>query len=484
MPIDVNERESPGWWLDRLNKKLVERRKTYVDLFARYEGEAPVPASLAQAPEAAQRFFKVCRTNFAEMIVKAVRYPLKVQSVSTSAARTATGDAAAWRLMRQSGMLEELPAVHRLALIAGRGYAICSVHPVFGPRYTSEDPREVITMQDPTVQSVTRAAMKITHDEVEDRDICWLYLPGRVYRCSKPSTSSQALPRWSAASFEWDEDAGGEEGLPLPPGFEDDVLVIPYRNEEAVGEFQRHRDVLDRADHMILQGMTIATYQAFKQRGIKVDDDDMPDVDPDTGEEIDYNEVFSADPGALWRLPKTSEMWESGAVDLTPVWTGVDKAIQQLSAVTFTPLAMFAPEGQNQSAEGATFAREGRTFKIEDRHDLFGASHARAVSLLLRLAGDAERSDQSEIQIRWRPGERFSLSSKAVAMAQTRGDIPFRTRATDIWQATPEDVNEMERLREQETLMAAAQALVPAQAQPGAPVPVPVPMQTPSDGQG
>lgn len=453
VPINVEEQGSPGWWLNRLSKKLVEQRKAYTDLFARYEGDAPVPSSLRDAPESARRFFQICRTNFAEMVVKAVRYPLKVQSVATSVDRTSAGDMVAWQLMRSSGMKGELPAVHRMALVAGRAYAIVADHPRYGPRYTAEDPREVISIQDPVVQSETVAAMKITHDDVLDRDVCWLYLPGRVYRCSKPARASRNLPRFSPGAFDWDTEYGGAEGLALPDDFEGLVPVIPYRNEEGIGEFERHRDVFDRIDHMILQGMTIATYQAFKQRAIKADPEDMPDYDPKTGEEIDYDEVFSADPGALWQLPATAEMWESGAVDLNPIWTGVDRDIQKLSAVTFTPLAMFSPEGQNQSAEGAAFSREGRTFKIEDRQELFGESHARAVSLLLAIAEQDERADPAGVRIIWRPAERHSLGAKSSAMAQTRGDLPFRTRAIDIWQASPEEADEMERLREQDALL-------------------------------
>lgn len=454
MPINTEEPYSPGWWLNRLSNKLVERRKTYVDLFDRYEGNSPVPQSLQNAPEAAQQFFKTARTNFAEMVVKAVRYPLRIQAVATSVEKASTGDLAAWQLMRSSGMTGELSAIHRNALVAGRAYGMVGLHPQWGPRFTAEDPREVITIQDPTVQAETIAAMKITHDDVADRDVAWLYLPGRVYRCSRRAGLSPSLPRWSAGAFEWDADAGGAAGMPLPAPFEDTIPIVPYRNEEGIGEFERHRDIFDRIDHMILQGMTIATYQAFKQRGIKVDPRDMPDYHPETGEKIDYDEVFSADPGALWRLPATAEMWESGAVDLTPVWTGVDRDIQKLSAVTFTPLAMFSPEGQNQSAEGAAFAREARTFKIEDRHDLFGESHARALSLLLALTGDFDRADPSGIRIIWRPGERYSLSAKAAAMAHTRGDLPFRTRAIDIWQASPEEADEMEQLREDDMLQA------------------------------
>ena len=164
----------------------------------------------------------------------------------------------------------------------------------------------------------------------------------------------------------------------------------------------------------------------------------------DVRNEIDYDDVLSSDPGSVWKLPETATVWESGAVDLTPVWTGVEKATQQLSAVTFTPLAVFSPEGQNQSAAGAGFAREGRTFKIEDRHDRFGPVHARALWLMFRLAGDSQRADLSKIHVQWRPAERYTLAEKADALPKFKaGGVPWRTTMIEVGQFAPEVIERM-----------------------------------------
>ncbi|MGW8565666.1 phage portal protein [Isoptericola sp. NPDC055881] len=466
MTIDVKTKDSPGWYLKRLSDKLEKRRKPESaggggvdELFARYEGNAPVPSSLKNAPESAQRFFKASRTAFAEMVVKAVKYPLRVQSVMTSVNNAATGDPEAWRMVRASGMKDESDDVHRLSLAAGNGYAIVAMYDG-EPRYTSEDPRQVVTIHDPVVQAKTVAAGKFFHHNGDERDYAYLYRPGRVWRAYRDRrTASKGGARFSS-SWEWDAAAGGEEGLALPPGCETLMPVFRYRNEEGIGEFQRHRDLLDRLDHMVLQGMVVATLQAFRQRGIKVaDKKDLPEKDEETGERIDYNDVFSADPGALWLLPASAEMWESGAVDLTPIWTGVEKAIQQLSAVTFTPLAMFSPEGQNQSAAGAAFAREGRTFKIEDRQDRFGAVHAAALAALFLMSGDAERARPESIDIVWRPAERYGLTEKSDAAVKAKAaDVPWETRMRDIYQYSPAQIELMKTERADDMVLAATLA--------------------------
>jgi hypothetical protein len=452
--IDVTTQGSPGWYLKRLSDKLERRRNdTIDDLFARYEGNAPVPTSLRDAPDSAKKFFKASRTSFAEMIVKAVKYPLRLQSVQTTVDDSETGDDEAWRMVRRSGMLTESDDVHRLSLVAGDGYAITAMYEGQA-RYTAEDPRQVVTIHDPVVQAIILAAGKFFHHEEDERDYAYLYRPGRVYRAYFVRKNARGRTRFSS-SWTWDEQMGGAEGQALPGRSANLMPVFRYRDEEGVGEFQRHRDLLDRLDHMVLQGMTIATLQAFRQRAIKVSEEDMPEKDEETGKTIDYNDVFSSDPGALWKLPETAELWESGNVDLSPIWTGMEKFIQQLSAVTFTPLAMFSPDGQNQSAAGASFAREGRTFKIEDRQDRYGAVHAAAIAALHRISGDASRANPEDIDVIWRPAERYGLAEKADASVKAKSaDVPWETRMRDIWQYSAAQIQRMRAERTDDLALA------------------------------
>lgn len=458
--IDTQTKGSPGWYLWRLHRKLQDRKQTIEDLFARYENRAAVPDVMKAAPGSAEKFYQASRTGLAEMIVKAVKYPLRVQGVRTMAAasRGDLGDEVAEQLFRSSGMSGEIDDVHRVSLIAGSGYAITSIYDG-EPSYTAEDPRQVVTLHDPVKQSKIVAAAKFYHDDEASRSVAVLYLPGRVFHAVAPQESEQQTQ--FSTGWAWDKEQGGELGIPLPlPGF---MPVLRYRNEEGVGDFARHVGLLDRIDHMILQGMTIATIQAYKQRAIKAPLEDLPDEDPETGQKIDYDNVFSSDPGALWKLPETAELWESGNVDLTPVWTGMEKFVQQLSAVTFTPLSMFSPDGMNQSAAGAAFAREGRTYKIEDRHDRFGEMHARALAQLFQLAGDKDRSDWSQIEVVWRPAEKYSLAERGDAMSKyAAGGVPWRTRMIEVGQFTPQQVNRMEAERISDELM------LPVAPKPGA----------------
>lgn len=458
MTIDIDTVESPGWWLNWLSRKLISRNEEITKLFARYENEHQIPEALRDAPESARRFFKAARTAFGEMIVKSVKYPLKVSTVLTAVDSGDLGDNVAWRIFSGSGMEEESDDVHRLAVLAGNSYGIVQWHEATQSwRYTSEDPRQVITQHDPTVQSETIAAAKFYHDPIRKEARATLWTVDRTYYAYREQSSPRGYARFSP-SWNWDPEYGGAEGLAreVYPDLSR-IPVFRYRNEEGVGEFKRHLPILDRIEHMVLDGMTIATYQAFKQRAIKVNSKDMPEYDPKTGNRIDYDEIFSSDPGALWRIPETANIWESGQVDLTPVWTGIDKAIQQLAAVTFTPLAMFAPEGQNQSAAGSSFAREGRTFKIEDRQDRFAQTHAKALALLFALNDDADRASPEDIEIVWRPAERHSMTEKTASLINS-GAMPWQARMEEIMQFSPRKIERMKRMRDEDALFEATYA--------------------------
>lgn len=453
--IDVETPDSPGWWLKRCADKLSRTRKDIDPLFDRYEGKQAMPAELTNAPDQAIRFYKTSRTGLAELIVKATRHRLKVAAIQTAKDSGETGDHEAWQAWKSAGMVVEGPDIIRNMLVARSGYAL--VQEYEGEVCaTSEDPRQVTTIHDPVRQSKIRAGAKIFHDNDFNMDYAYLYRPGRVWRAlneRKGTTAPRFTRNWS-----WDEEYGGADGRSLPAGFERDVMLVRYRNDENVSEFERHIDILNRFDHLVLQGMVIATLQAFKQRAIKVDEKDMPERDPVTKELIDYNEVFSSDPGALWKLPASADMWESGAVDLVPITTMATKQLEQLSAVTFTPLSVFTPEGANQSAQGASLVREGMTFKVEDKQDRIGEAHEHVASLIFRMAG-LDVGDRDVIRMIWAPAERYGLAEKGDAAVKAKGaGVPWRTIMRDIWQFTPEQVARMETERMSDQLLFPAEA--------------------------
>ncbi len=184
----------------------------------------------------------------------------------------------------------------------------------------------------------------------------------RRYVAKRSRRSMGAGIVFSAAAFDWDEDRGGADGEQLGHPL---VPVVRFRNRKGVGEFEPHLDILDRINHDVYNRVVIALYQAYKQRAILVDEPEDED-----GEPVNLDDVMTSDPGSWLQLPFNSKVWESSQVDLQGILNATKDDIELLAAVTRRPMALFSPE--NQSAEGASFTREGLTFAVEDKQTRAG----------------------------------------------------------------------------------------------------------------
>lgn len=435
MPIDTSTPE--GKLFHRLGCELFTRHHRLERLDRYYKGDPPLPETLNNLRDVAHDFFRTSRTNFAELVSEAPRERMQPTGIRTAATdvNDEDGDEAAWAQWTAAGLPILSADVHQLMLSLGDGYVIVDWDDTRKrPVVTAEDPRQVVTLHDPKTDAIT-SALKIYRDYAEKVDVAYMYEPGRVLVATKPASDvvSVTATMFNAADWEWDAERSG----PLPAGFGDVIPVVRFKNRGGVAEFERHIDVLDRINRTILRGMVIMTYQAFRQRAVK---GDLPERD-DAGNLIDYNEVLKSGPDAMWLLPPDVDIWESGQVDLNPLMQFVKNDVLFLAAVTRTPLAMLTPDAATQSAEGASLQREGLVFKTEDRIARASQSWATVVSLMFRFAGDAARSDVSTIQLMWAPVERYSVSERANAIAQTKGVVSRYQQLTEIWGMAPAQAN-------------------------------------------
>ena len=438
MPItDIREPLSPGWWLKRCADKLLARQPRVQGLIDRLEGNGPLPQVNDNVREAYKAFQRKARTNWAELIVEAVRERMVCTGFRTGAEAGEAGDDEALRIAQGSGLTVELADVLQMMLATGDGYMIVGFDDIRRlPIITGEDPRQVVTIHDPVQQRTVRAALKMFHDPEESRDYAYLYRPGRVHvatRKVRRLTKNQAVT-FSPSSWNWDDDRGGPEGEAVPGNV---VPVVRFRNRRGVGEYELHTDLLDRIDHMVLQRLVIATFQAFKQRAIK----GLPDEDED-GEEIDYDAILSSDPGAWYKVGADVEFWESGTVDLTPLLSGSKDDLRSLAAVTRTALSYLAPDMAAGSAEGASLMREGQIFRTEDRIARASESLKDVMSLAFLFAGDEKRADRSRLQPLWASPERLSMAERGDAATKAQ-DMPRRDRLIRIWGVAPDEADRM-----------------------------------------
>jgi hypothetical protein len=473
VPIEVEAPRSPGWWLKRQFAKLQDRRRQrrLQELHDRYHGQPPLPEGADAAREVFTAFQRKARSNFAELIVGAVSERMSPVGFRTSADADETGDAQAAEVWQRAGLDVEAADVHDLMLNLGEAYVIVGeVDDETGaPAITAEDPRCMVGTIDPAQPRRLTAALKVLHDDEDAVDRAYLYLPGHIWVASRPSRypSAHSLA-FNPRAWDWDSARSGDLA-------HDRMPVVRFVNKDGTGEYEGHTDLLDRINHQILQRMVIATMQAFRQRAVS----GLPLTDEQTGEEIDYTSVFTMDPAALWQLPETAKMWESGQVDLTPILGAVKDDVQHLAAVTRTPMHMLIPSGVNQSAEGASLEREGLTFKARDRITRTSPRWAQVMSLSFLQLGQPDRADLSKLQTLWAPPENLSLAERADAASKAQNDVPRRSRLIHIWGFSPADADRMMSEWVDEQLLAAQVATATAAAT-APPAPTTAPAAVPS----
>lgn len=470
IPVDDQVRFEPGWWMTFLANKFVGRDRTYdyaddpiapyartpiyrtrrlrLDWLWRYFiGRPPLPHLHEEYEEAFHHVLRKANAVYAPMCVDALLDRMTLTGVRTSAADGPEGDALAKQIMETSGFAAAMKDALTFMFTMSEAYMM--VVPAMPdaadqtPLITAEDPRLCIGEPDPMNPNVLRAALKLGYDDVRQRVIAWVYPgDGFRYQASQPGTGWMGVTI-SAQGFVWD---CPPVAMPLL-GQYGGVPVVRLVNAHGMGEYEKHLDLLDRINETILDRLAITKFQSFRQRGVIGDIEGDEDDEDSPIEQIDWNNIFSASPGAVWRLPAGSSFWESAQADLTPIMNAIKADVMEFAAVTRTPLHLVTPDVATQSAEGASLMREGIVFKVRDRRDRVNPSLVQLWKMAFALAGEP----RAAVQMLWGPIETFSLAEKGQLIAQTRGVLSRARQLVDILEMTPPEAedNAQELLQDQ-----------------------------------
>lgn len=422
-------------------KSLAKEQMHLNTLERYYDGDAPLPEGAEGQSRAYRRFQKKARLNMAQLAVAAVRERMRVSGFRTGAEDDENGDDVARRLWKANKLDVYSADLHTYFLKFGQAYAIVGMPQGREmPLVTVEDPRQVYCITSPEDPSIVKSAVKVFSEYGQHH--AYFYYDNEILVFRKPGdTSAFDTDHWM-----FDEDASAINPL-------GEVPVVKFTNADGRGEYEPYLDIIDRINHMILQRLIIATTQAFKQKWIK---GDFPTHDPD-GNEIDYNGLFESSPGAMWILPPDADIGEMDQTNIQDILAAVRADIQDFASVTRTPMHYLSPDGANQSAEGASLAREGLVFKTEDRIARATVGWSKVMSLMFKWMGDDVRADLLDLEPIWKPAERYSLSERADANTKFQ-DVPFRSRMKLIGQFSPAEVAEMEVERRGEQILADALA--------------------------
>lgn len=470
--------QSPAWWVKTLAVELQNRRhgrsggklwtrslskpirsRPGLDLLHDHlRGDPPLLGVADGWRDHFREVARIGRLNVAALVVEAKANRMGIAGFRTAAVDDDFGDKLAAELMRENSMKVRAREVHDGMLSLSDSYVMVTPprpRRTF-PIITSEDAREVITAHD-AATGETLAALKMYRDEWDAADFAQLYVSVRdsdgtqvdvehhTARLARRTSSISESAFRLSAGWEWVGDIGHLDRMP----------IVRFANRGGRGEYERHLDTLDRINDQILNKVVIAKVQAFRQMAIKgLPDSEKVMVDGKYVErEIDYDDAFVAAPGSMWQLPEGAELWESTPTDLGPLRMAIKDDLEHLAAVTSTPLHTITPDAASGSAEGASLMREEHVYAVEACRDHAESGWAEVIATAFAFMEDqGERAQQSQIEPIWAPIERYSLSEKASAAAQSREALPIERIWTDIYQYPPSEVINLRTLQGRDRL--------------------------------
>ncbi|MGW4240919.1 hypothetical protein [Nocardia sp. NPDC004722] len=474
--------QPPEWWFEYLMKRFDEKleweprvtstntpktRRERLDLlWSYYIGDGPLPFINEKYRETFRELLRKSRPNYAIMAIDSMCDRSVLKGIYTEADKDLDGDDIARKVQEVSGFAALQRDMQTWLYTLGESY-VTIVPPLAGaptgsvPMLLAENPRFCVGEPNPLIPRQLIAFVKVYRDRIANCQKALLFLPGQrieFIREEGQFGTKFILDQWSKGEVA--AMAGLEEYGGIP--------VVRFENKMGLGEFEPHLDTLDRIADGILHRKIITWYQSFKQRAIRGDLDGGEDFSDDENSLIrslgdaKLEDIFQADPGTLWIVPEGVEFWESGATDLTPLLLAERDDVKEFGVSTRIPMHMLAPDGNNQTAEGASMLREGLTDKINDRQARQQPQWMLLWQMVFALSGQAARA--VNVRLQWGSTERTPLAVRADAVQKTRGVLSRKRQVVELMEMDPlvAKLNETELMEESMAMDTTSGGAVPA----------------------
>lgn len=480
MPVNAEQVESPGWWLQRLGKKILDERKDRIDedgetepgldTLQKYaENKAPLPTVPGVDPDEAREWMRDARTNWASLVIDSPAERLHVDGFrfgdpddTSDKARTADKDAN--RIWQENSLDADADLVHYGALSQRRAFVLVERGDDGHPVLTHETPRQVAVEHEQGSRRKLAAGLKLWRDDWTGNTRATLWTPEKIFefitKTDAPTFSGRAaeLRGWDAFALPNQGDGSRTNDLRAVP-----FGVFTNRRNRRLSGFAEHEDVLtvqNRINLSLIMLIAAMKYGAFRQRwasGLEVDED------PITGQKI---QPYKLDIKSLWTSgdPET-KFGEFAATDLKPYVAAVQAAVQDLAAISRTPPHYLIGAVVNVSGDALKAAETGLISKVSDRQRNFGESWEAVMRLAFRVLGDEAKAAMFTAETLWRDSESRSVAELAdAAVKKSTAGVPWRQRMEDMGY-TPQQISRMEIDRAADALNAQT-ATDPAAPQP------------------
>jgi hypothetical protein len=239
---------------------------------------------------------------------------LELQDVSTLVDDDTDGDDMAADIMDETGFAAVLKDIYAYEFAMGESYAMVVPGVEGGPTLSNGKPvpvdpcdRPAALHRDPGLAEPGPAACgggaPVRPDHAgKHRRSCSCRV--RSGRCA----TSGGMGMWAA-----DASLRKSRGLDALGG----IPIVRFENLNGLGEYEPHLDLLDRINDTTLQRIIGFWYQALRQRASRATRTKKTKTAPKQLPPVDWNKVFRAGPGALWKIPADFKIWESQQTDFS-----------------------------------------------------------------------------------------------------------------------------------------------------------------------
>ncbi len=439
-------------WLANLGPKLISRRDKIARWTRYFDGNQDMPVGPQQHRDAYRAFQKKARTNLCKLAVESVVHRTQVIGYSSGEAEDRTNNDV-WQLWQNARLDSRQSELYRKALVSGAAYLSISVDPNRDgrPLATIESAHNMIIAYDPGDPTLRLAALRLWHDEYENRWKATVYLPGERYAYQTKNRHSVDDP---LSMLKWDSDAWVQR---LEPAVSfDEVPVVEFRNgEQGQAEFDVAIDIQDRVNLTLLNRMTAERYAAFRKQYLLNYEADYDEI---TGLPINpfksaADSLFIVPPaGPGMPEPKFGDLQQT---DTANMLRAVEADMSAFAAVSITPIYYLPGDLINISAEGIAALDAGHTAKIREKQGSWSESHEEALSMMAKTAGI--NRDLNAAEIVWARPENFDLSSQGDYVSKYAGAGYPLPVIEERLGSSPQQIN---KLRAELAAQAAREALL------------------------
>jgi hypothetical protein len=406
---------TPEEWLPVSTGKLdaragrIKKHRDYTN------GRAPLPEMGENLRASWKAFQRKSRVDYGGLGISALKNRIRPRGVIIGVDDTHPAMLAARRIWRDNRLTSQFGLAIRDRLETGVGYIAIGRDEEGKAVVTREKPEFFLALSDPLQPWKARVAIKVWRDEIEGKDYALVWVRGSRQRFTRGSKDSAGTAYTRARSTDWKaEEPETYEGAPP-------IVILPRPDETPL--LEAHYDLIDGLLLGKLQRLVITAMQAFRQRALKQTNPERGTVSEqdDDGDDVDYRKIFEPAPGALWDLPEGIDIWESQSTDIRPLLEAEKEDARTFAAMTQTPVAVFIPDSANQSATGATTAKEGHVSVAQDEIDDLKPALAMVIVHALRIE-EIDLGDAT-VEIDFAPAALISLAEKydAASKAQTTG---------------------------------------------------------------